>query len=147
MLTLLLNVWSLMHYFYFEKRQPQEKAVLFGYPIVSIRCNGIIINAETLAGGWYELIYDYLILSHYILETSLRPSPILPTSAPSCGRDASQHLEKGKEFWGGVIVKILKLHNLKGNNVLTLFVEDFVWLSHCLNKTQWDNDKRWNPYW
>ena len=42
----------------------------------------------------------------------------------------------------GVIVKIMNLHIVKGNNVLNLFVEDFVWLSHCLNKMRWDNGNR-----
>ena len=28
-------------------------------------------NAETFAGGWYKLIFDYLILSHYILLVNL----------------------------------------------------------------------------
>ena len=100
-----------------------------------------MVNAETLAGGLYKLIYDYLMLSHYILKTSPRPSPTLPPSALSCARAASQNLEK-REGVRVLLQKILKIHNVKYSNVLNLFVEDFVWLSHCLNKTQWDNDKR-----
>ena len=50
--------------------------ILFGCPIVSIKRNGILVNAGTLADGWYKLIYDYLMLSHYILETSPGPLPL-----------------------------------------------------------------------
>ena len=34
--------------------------------MVSKKGDGIRVIAETLAGGWYKLFYDYLILSHYI---------------------------------------------------------------------------------
>ena len=51
-------------YFLLEKKQPSEKGVLFGYPIVSKKRDGITVIAETLAGGLYKLIYDYLIISH-----------------------------------------------------------------------------------
>ena len=120
--------------------------ILFGYPIVSIRFNGIMENAETIAGGWYKIIYDYLMLSYYILEASpwLFPDPLaVGTELCSCSFTVSWKKGGSK----GVIAKILKLHNINDNNVLNLFVEDFVWLSHCLNKMQWDNGKGWNPCW
>ena len=41
----LLQVW---------KMQPPEKGVLFGYPIFSKKPDGIMVIAETLAGGWYK---------------------------------------------------------------------------------------------
>ena len=49
-----------------KKEQPPEKGVLFGYPILLKKHDGIRVNVETIAGGWYNFIYDYLMLSHYI---------------------------------------------------------------------------------
>ena len=31
-----------------------------------------MVTAETIAGDWYKLFYDYLILSHYILLRQAR---------------------------------------------------------------------------
>ena len=54
------------------------------------KSHGIMVNAETLAGGWYKLISDYLIISHYIplsyhcgsdltyLALISHPYPIIP---------------------------------------------------------------------
>ena len=49
-------------------RRPPEKGVLFGYPIVSKKRDGIMVNAETLSGGCYKIIFDYLIISHFLSE-------------------------------------------------------------------------------
>ena len=76
MLTSLRYIWPLVLCFCLEKRQPPEKGFLFGYPIVFKKRNGIMVNAETLAGGLYKLNYDYFMLSHFILETS--PGPLQP---------------------------------------------------------------------
>ena len=57
-----------MHYLYFEKRQPPEKGLLFSYRILLKRRDGIIENDESLAGGWYKFISDYLILSYYLRD-------------------------------------------------------------------------------
>ena len=51
MLTSLRYIWPLVLCFCLEKRQPPEKGFLFGYPIVFKKRNGIMVNAETLAGG------------------------------------------------------------------------------------------------
>ena len=99
-----------------------------------------MVNAETLAGGLYKLIYDYLMLSHYILKTSPRPSPTLPPSALSCARAASQHLEKREGV--RVLLQNIKITYCKNIVMFRIFVEDFVWLSHCLNKMRWDIAKR-----
>ena len=50
-----------------KKVRPPSKGVLFGYPITSKKRDGIMVNAETLSGGWYKKYFDYLILSHYSL--------------------------------------------------------------------------------
>jgi hypothetical protein len=44
------------------------KGFFFGYPIVSKKCDGIMINAGTLTGGLYKFISDYHILSHSLSE-------------------------------------------------------------------------------
>jgi len=41
-----------------------ENGFLLSYPMVQIKRNGIMENVETLAGGLYKLIYDYLMFSH-----------------------------------------------------------------------------------
>ena len=71
MLTSLRYIWPLVLCFCLEKRQPPEKGFLFGYPIVFKKRNGIMVNAETLAGGLYKLIYDYLIISHSLWDWEL----------------------------------------------------------------------------
>jgi len=38
-------------YFFLKNEQPAGKGVLFGYPIVSKKHYGIMVNAETLSGG------------------------------------------------------------------------------------------------
>jgi len=40
-----------MHYFNPEKRQHPEKGILFGYRVLLKRGDGIMVSAETLAGG------------------------------------------------------------------------------------------------
>ena len=47
-----------------KKTHTPEKDFLPGYPILFIKRNGIMVNVEILAGGWYKLIFDYLIISH-----------------------------------------------------------------------------------
>ena len=44
----------------------QRKSFLFGYPMWLEKRNGIMENDETLSGGLYKFIYDYLMLSHFL---------------------------------------------------------------------------------
>ena len=58
------------------KNVASPKGVLFGYPITSKKRDGIMVIAETFAGGWYNVISDYLIISYYIPVTSSQPFPM-----------------------------------------------------------------------
>ncbi len=46
-----LRLLAMVLYFFLENNQPPEKGFLFGYPIVSKKHDGIMVYAETLAGG------------------------------------------------------------------------------------------------